>query len=292
MKVRTIAYGLFMALSILVSLTVAAIPAILLFILFLQNFDSFVMSLGWPFVSIKTWFLSVFGSMLPSFVNDYFWFIAFFVPIGLFCYGVFLGFLLIMFKLSRSCLPFLEDGYYESETEEWLLYEFYEVYYVLFPYFAGFFTIFFDTKPRHTLFGAKVGKNTIVGNGRLFNPERTIIGDNCFFGYDAILSGHVYEGNRLYLRTVRLGNNVTVGANAVILPGADIGDNVIIGANTVVPKDKKIPSNHIWVHGKAIPRRDIDIEMSGVLVRPEIRGTQVVVDEEIEPESPSEGEHL
>jgi len=94
-----------------------------------------------------------------------------------------------------------------------------------------------------------------VGNGRLFNPERTIIGNNCFFGYDAILSGHVYESGRLYLKTVKLGNNVTIGANAVVLPGADIGDNVIVGANTVVPKDTIIPPNTIWVHGKAIPRK-------------------------------------
>ena len=54
---------------------------------------------------------------------------------------------------------------------------------------------------------------------------------------------------------MRLGNNVTVGANAVVLPGADIGDDVIVGANTVVPKDTKIPPNTIWVHGKAIPRK-------------------------------------
>ena len=33
-----------------------------------------------------------------------------------------------------------------------------------------------------------------------------------------------------------------------------IGDNVIVGANSVVPKDRVIPPNTIWVHGKAIPR--------------------------------------
>ncbi len=135
-----------------------------------------------------------------------------------------------------------------------LIYEYYEIYYVIFPYFAWFFSVFLDTKPRHMAFGAQIGRSTIIGNGRLFNPERTIIGDNCFFGYDAILSGHVYEGDQLYLQTVRLGNNVTVGANAVILPGANIGDNVLIGANTVVPKDKVIPPNTIWVRGKALPR--------------------------------------
>jgi acetyltransferase-like isoleucine patch superfamily enzyme len=35
---------------------------------------------------------------------------------------------------------------------------------------------------------------------------------------------------------VRIGNNVWIGENAVILPGADIGDGCIIGANSVISK--------------------------------------------------------
>jgi len=221
----------------------------------MQNVTTFLNNLGWPFVTIYDIAYPHLTTLFHPFIVDYFWLFVLFVPLGLTCYGVFLGCLLGMFRLSRRGIPFLEDGYYDSESEAWLLYEYYEIYYVLFPYFAGFFSVFLDTKPRHQAFGCKVGANTIVGNGRLFNPERTIIGDNCFFGYDAILSGHVYESRRLYLKTVKLGNNVTVGANAVVLPGADIGDNVIVGANTVVPKDTTIPPNTIWVHGKAIPRK-------------------------------------
>lgn len=244
-----------MVLSIMFSLTISAIPAIILFAYVMQNVTTFLNSLGWPFEAIYEFARPNLTTLFHPFIVDYFWLFVLFVPLGLTCYALFLGTLLGMFKLSRRGIPFLEDGYYDAETENWLIYEYYEIYYVLFPYFAGFFSVFLDTKPRHQAFGTKIGKNTIVGNGRLFNPERTIIGDNCFFGYDAILSGHVYEGRKLYLKTVRLGNNVTIGANAVVLPGADIGDNVIIGANTVVPKDTVIPSNTIWVHGKAIPRK-------------------------------------
>jgi acetyltransferase-like isoleucine patch superfamily enzyme len=256
MKPRILAYSGYMVLSLLVSITIASLPAIFLFLIFYQNVDTFVMGIGWPFPDLVAFVTSLIGDLLPAFVLDRFWFLIFLVPIAFICYGLFLGFLLGMFKLSRRGIPFLKDGYYPMESEDWLLYEYYEIYYVVFPYFAWFFSVFLDTKPRHALFGAKIGQQTVVGNGRLFNPERTIIGDNCFFGYDAILSGHVYEGDRLYLKTVKLGNNVTVGANAVVLAGADIGDNVLIGANTVVPKDKVIPSNTIWVHGKAIPRKE------------------------------------
>ncbi len=255
MKPRSIAYSMYLILSLMVSLTLAAIPAILLFTIVVQNFTTFLDTI-WPFSFIHNFVIENFSQWIPDFALDYWWLIILFVPLGLICYAVFLAFLMLFFKLSQKGMPFLEDGYYEAESEAWLIYEYFEVFYVLYPYFAGFFSLFFDTKPRHQAFGAKIGRNTIVGNGRLFNPERTIIGDNCFFGYDAILSGHVYEGRRLYLKTVKLGNNVTVGANAVILPGADIGDNVIVGANSVIPKDKVIPPNTIWVHGKSIPRED------------------------------------
>ena len=255
MKLRTIVYSMYMVLSILVSISLAAVPAIVLLLLVYQNLDPFVGGIWSPLGGMSSWVQGSLGTLMPTVFYDHFWFIVLAVPAFLFCYSIFLGLLAVLFKASRRLFPHYKDGYYSMEDEEWLVYEYSEIYYVLFPRFAWFFSVFIDTKPRHLLFGAKIGKNTVVGNGRLFNPERTTIGDNCFFGYDAILSGHVYEGNRLYLKSVRVGNNVTIGANAVILPGADIGDNVIIGANTTVPKDRVIPSDTIWVHGKAIPRK-------------------------------------
>ena len=42
---------------------------------------------------------------------------------------------------------------------------------------------------------------------------------------------------------IRIGDNVWIGMNAVVMPGVSIGDNVVIGANAVVTKD--IPPNSI-----------------------------------------------
>jgi acetyltransferase-like isoleucine patch superfamily enzyme len=280
-------YSAYMVLSLMLSLTIAAIPALLMFGIVVQHFTNFLNGL-WIFNDIYIAATTFLSTWFPMWLLDYFWVIVLFVPLGLTCYAIFLGCLLGLFKLSRRGIPFLEDGYYESESEAWLLYEYFEVYYNLFPYFAGFFSIFLDTKPRHQAFGAKIGTNTVIGNGRMFNPERTIIGDNCFFGYDAILSGHVYESGRLYLKTVKLGNNVTVGANAVVLPGVEIGNNVIIGANTVVPKDKVIPSNTIWVHGKAIPRKPT--EKAEKLHQP--IGGPVALDDEDHADVPANGERI
>jgi acetyltransferase-like isoleucine patch superfamily enzyme len=46
-------------------------------------------------------------------------------------------------------------------------------------------------------------------------------------------------------RPIKIGNNVIIYANSVILPGVHIGDNVLIGAGSIVTKD--IPSNSIAV---------------------------------------------
>lgn len=44
---------------------------------------------------------------------------------------------------------------------------------------------------------------------------------------------------------IKIGNNVQIGSNSLILPGVTIGNNVIIGAGAIVTKD--IPSNSVAV---------------------------------------------
>lgn len=49
------------------------------------------------------------------------------------------------------------------------------------------------------------------------------------------------NGTHIDRAPVKIGNNVQIGTNSVILPGVTVGDNVIVGALTLVNKD--IPSN-------------------------------------------------
>lgn len=52
---------------------------------------------------------------------------------------------------------------------------------------------------------------------------------------------------------VKIGNNVHIGTNAIIMPGVTIGDNVIIGCSAVVTHD--VPPNSVAV---GIPARVIE----------------------------------
>ncbi len=55
---------------------------------------------------------------------------------------------------------------------------------------------------------------------------------------------------------IKIGNNVHIGINAIIMPGVTIGDNVIIGCSAVVTHD--VPSNSVVVGAPARVIETID----------------------------------
>lgn len=54
---------------------------------------------------------------------------------------------------------------------------------------------------------------------------------------------------------MHIGNNVWIGAGAIILPGIAIGDNSVIGAGSVVTKD--VPANVVAVGNPCRVLREI-----------------------------------
>lgn len=90
------------------------------------------------------------------------------------------------------------------------------------------------------LLGAKIGKNVQINSKNMADASLLEIGDNTVIGGSATVICHAVERGKLKLRKVKIGNNVTVGLNAVILPGCEIGDNAIIGASAVLLKNTKV----------------------------------------------------
>lgn len=105
--------------------------------------------------------------------------------------------------------------------------------------------------------GARLGHNTYSA-GTILDPPLTFMGDNCIIGHDAVLFSHAVEGGRLSLASIRVGNNVTIGATAVVMPGVNIGDDAIISAGAVVTKGSRIGAGEIWggVPAKLLRRRE------------------------------------
>ena len=116
---------------------------------------------------------------------------------------------------------------------------------------------------------ANWGKNTHFGNNVYANFNLTLvddtdifIGNNVMFGPNVTVAtaGHPIDPElRLKVAQfnipVHIGNNVWIGAGAIIMPGVNIGDNTVIGAGSVVTKD--IPANVVAVGNPCRVLREI-----------------------------------
>ena len=134
------------------------------------------------------------------------------------------------------------------------------------------------TTGRFCRFDLEGSKGTLyIGNNCEFGDlthivayERVEIGDNVLIASKCFISdtSHgVYKGDeqdfpdippnkrKLVTKPVKIGSNVWIGENAVILAGAEIGDGCVIGANSVV--SKKIEENCIVIeNGRIIKKFD------------------------------------
>jgi acetyltransferase-like isoleucine patch superfamily enzyme len=86
-----------------------------------------------------------------------------------------------------------------------------------------------------------IGDNTKV-QSHTFICELVTIGENCFIGHGVMFINDLFENGRpaggdkkLWKKTI-IGNNVSIGSNATILP-VEICDGVVIGAGAVVTKN-------------------------------------------------------
>jgi len=102
---------------------------------------------------------------------------------------------------------------------------------------------------RNVHFGDCVYANsnlTLVDDGQIFVGSHVMFGPNV----TVVTASHPIEPELRarglqYNRDVHIGENVWIGAGAVILPGVRIGENAVIGAGSIVTKD--IPANVVAV---------------------------------------------
>lgn len=113
------------------------------------------------------------------------------------------------------------------------------------------------------MYGCSVGENTFIGpfveiqkdvsvgnnckiQSHTFICELVTIGNDCFIGHgvmfvnDLFSNGGPAQGNKELWKSTCIGNNVSIGSNATILP-VSICNNVVIGAGAVVTKDINEP---------------------------------------------------
>lgn len=96
------------------------------------------------------------------------------------------------------------------------------------------------------MMGAKVGRNVQVNSKDFADLSLLEIGDNSVIGGHATVICHSFERGRLILHKVRIGKNVVIGLNSVVLAGADIGDGAFITAGAVLGKNKIVEPHSVY----------------------------------------------
>ena len=98
--------------------------------------------------------------------------------------------------------------------------------------------------------GAVIGKNLFIDHGTgIVIGETTIIKDNVTIYHGVTLGGRGLDKGK---RHPTIGNNVIIGCGAKILGNINIGDNVKIGANAVVLKDVIDNATIVGIPGKIV----------------------------------------
>ena len=98
--------------------------------------------------------------------------------------------------------------------------------------------------------GAAIGKGLFIDHGMgVVIGETAVIGDNVTLYQGVTLGGTGKEKGK---RHPTLGNNVVVGTGAKVLGNIMIGDDVLIGANAVVIRDVPMDSTVVGVPGRIV----------------------------------------
>ena len=107
--------------------------------------------------------------------------------------------------------------------------------------------------------GVVIGARTKV-QSHSFVCELVVIGSDCFIGHgvmfvnDPFVGGGPARGDRSLWRSTRIGDHVSIGSNATIMPVA-ICDGTVIGAGAVVTRDITAPG--VYAGNPARKLRDL-----------------------------------
>ena len=106
--------------------------------------------------------------------------------------------------------------------------------------------VLLTTGPRSAKARLRIGTGTYVNRLTMFDASEEIaVGNNCMIGPFCYITDHdhgttphsLVASQPLVGKPVRIGNNVWIGAGAIILKGVTIGDDSVIAAGAVVTRD-------------------------------------------------------
>jgi acetyltransferase-like isoleucine patch superfamily enzyme len=122
-----------------------------------------------------------------------------------------------------------------------------------FQLYVLYYLIYFNFFVHNTLLPVPIGSYSA---GFILDPPYVKMGDNSIIGFGAVICSHALEGENVSFENITIGNNVTIGLRAMIMPGVRIEDNAIIAAGALVTKNTHIKAGEVWA---GIPAKRIKL---------------------------------
>jgi len=185
------------------------------------------------------WSTSLLLEIIPS--SDFRGIILFLVGLV-----IFYLYALLIYRLFFKLCP-IKPGYIEFNSREEFAYHIYLLFYLIlfYPVMRSGFVPVPLMRVFYLMLGAKLGNNT-YSSGIILDPPFVSIGHNTLVGQYALIVPHVIENGKLAHFPVVIGDNVTIGAQSVVLSGVTIGDGAMIATGAVVSKGTVIGPGEVW----------------------------------------------
>lgn len=155
-------------------------------------------------------------------------------------------FAFMVYRLFLAAMP-LTEGPKQPGSRDEFAYHVYLLFYMFlfYPLTRSKFIPVPVMRLVYLALGAKLGVNS-YSSGTILDPPLTFVGNNTLIGQDAVLYSHAIEGADLSHAAIRIGDNVTIGANAVLMSGVTIGDGAMVASGAVVRKGETIGAGEVW----------------------------------------------
>ncbi len=126
--------------------------------------------------------------------------------------------------------------------------------------------------------GSRIGDDVLLGTGTVIDgnvtigssvslqtgtyvPPETIIGDNVFFGPHAVVTNDPYPIREAsHITGAEIQDNVSLGANATVLPGVVLGEGSFVAAGALVTED--VPPETLAI-GSPATHRQLPDDLTG-----------------------------
>lgn len=103
--------------------------------------------------------------------------------------------------------------------------------------------------------GAKMPNSVLLGaRARMSDPYFVELGENVTIGAEAVILGHLGHGREVILGRVSIDDGAIIGMRSVVLPDVRIGKDARVGAGALVARGTVIPDGETWA---GVPARKI-----------------------------------